>query len=85
MSACDTCEAQVPSIKKLYKGDIKDVPSSGPAPVMMRFADFMKVVPTYVEVRPCPRHWGTMCFGFLLCKCPPARLIVCILARSDSI
>ncbi|KAF5828994.1 hypothetical protein DUNSADRAFT_16723 [Dunaliella salina] len=39
----------VPSIKKLYPGDIKDVPSSGPAPVLMRFEDFMKVVPTYVQ------------------------------------
>jgi len=44
---------QVPSIKKLYKGDIKDVPSSGPAPVLLRFEEFMKLVPTYVEVRRC--------------------------------
>lgn len=41
---------QAPSIKKLYPGDIKDVPASGPAPVLMRFEDFMRVVPTYVNV-----------------------------------
>mmetsp|Transcript_41766 Transcript_41766/g.124933 ORF Transcript_41766/g.124933 Transcript_41766/m.124933 type:complete len:415 (-) Transcript_41766:147-1391(-) len=41
-----------PTIQKLMggRGDVKDVPNSGPAPAMLRFSDLESVVPTWEKV-----------------------------------
>lgn len=41
---------QVPSMKKLYPGNITDIPPSGPAPVLMRFDEWMVITPDYVRL-----------------------------------
>eukprot|EP00197_Chlamydomonas_leiostraca_P009048 CAMPEP_0202871570 /NCGR_PEP_ID=MMETSP1391-20130828/19061_1 /ASSEMBLY_ACC=CAM_ASM_000867 /TAXON_ID=1034604 /ORGANISM="Chlamydomonas leiostraca, Strain SAG 11-49" /LENGTH=409 /DNA_ID=CAMNT_0049552413 /DNA_START=223 /DNA_END=1452 /DNA_ORIENTATION=+ len=40
----------VPSMKKMYPGDPKDIPAAGPAPVLLRFKDWQVLVPEYVRL-----------------------------------
>lgn len=37
----------VPSMKKLYNGPVKDIPPSGPAPVLLRLEEWQLVAPDY--------------------------------------
>ena len=41
---------RVPIIKKYYSGSPHDIPQTGNAPVLMRFEDFEKVCPLWVEL-----------------------------------
>lgn len=40
----------VPSMKKLYNGPASDIPASGPAPVLMRVADWQVIVKDYLRL-----------------------------------
>jgi hydroxyproline O-arabinosyltransferase len=42
----------IDSMRKLYNGPVEDIPASGPSPVLLRFSDWMTIVPDYVRVSP---------------------------------
>lgn len=49
---------QVPSIRKLYNGSLMDIPQGNAGSAILRFEEFMKVVPSYEQV--CLSHTASL-------------------------